>query len=128
MTSGASDEPPMPARTMWVTPSASSCSAERLDLGDEGARDRDRLGPAEALRRLGLGLGAPQRGVLRRDAARDEVGDEAGHGAADGVGGVAAHRDAEAHRAASSAPRTVSRSSFHETMNLSTPSLLEHVR
>ena len=96
--------------------------AQGLDLGHQRAGDGDGLGPAEALRRLGLGRGAPELGVLRGDAAGDEVGDEAGDGAADRVGGRAADGDAEAHRAASSAVRTVSSSSCQETMNFSTPS------
>ncbi len=78
MTSGASDDPPMPASTTRVTPFADELVAQRLDLGDERARDADRLHPAEALGCLGLGGGAPQRRVAGRDARRDEVGDEAG--------------------------------------------------
>ena len=60
ITSGASDEPPMPASTTRVTPLATQLGAERLDLGDQRTRDSDGLHPAEALGCLLLGLRAPQ--------------------------------------------------------------------
>ena len=94
MTSGASDEPPMPASTTRVTPLATSCGAQGLDLGDERARDADRLDPAEPLGCLGLGGGPPQRRVAGRDAGRDEVGDEAGERLVDDRLDVSAQVDA----------------------------------
>ena len=71
MTSGASDEPPMPASTTRVTPLATQLGAQRLDLGDERPRDRDGLHPAETLRMPRPRPSAPHSdGVARGDAAR----------------------------------------------------------
>ena len=77
--------------------------AQRHDLGDERARDADRLDPAEALGCLVLGGGTPQRRVARGDARRDEVGDEAGQRLVDDRLDVPAQVDVEAHRAISGA-------------------------
>ena len=122
MTSGASDDPPMPPSTMWFDAVGDELLAQRDDVVDQRARDGDRLGPAEALRGLGLGVRAPERGVLSGDAARDEVAHELRHDAVDGLGRRTGRDDLHAHLAASSAAVTVSSSSFQETMNLSTPS------
>jgi hypothetical protein len=101
---------------------AAELLAERRDLGDEGTRDGDRLGPAEALGGLGLGVGAPEGAVEPGDAGRDVRLDEGGDVRLDGSGRRAAQRDADAHLAPSRAFVTVSMSSLHDTLNFSTPS------
>ena len=100
--------------------------AQRLDLGHERARHRDGLDPAEATRRLGRCVRAPQVGIARRDAARDERVDEARQRLVDHVFDVARDVDLEAHRALSgalsSAVATVFLRSCHDAMNFATPS------
>ena len=95
---------------------------QRDDLVDEGFRDRDGLGPAQALRGLRFGLRPPERRVLRRDPAGDPVGHQLGDEPADGLGRRARGDDRDTHFAASSAAVTVSSNSFHDTTNFSTPS------
>ena len=104
--------------------------AERLDLGDERARDRDGLDPTEPACGLGSRLGPPQVGVADGDAARDERVDEPRQRLVDHVLDVAGDMDLEAHcafsaafsGALSSAVATVFCRSCHEAMNFSTPS------
>ena len=112
----------MPASTMWVTPSASSSSRRASISGTSGRETATASVQPRRFDASSSAAGPHSVGVLRGDAARDEVGDEVRDGAAHSVGGRAADGDAEAHRAASRRRVTVSSSSCHETMNFSTPS------
>ena len=71
---------------------------------------------------LSLGIRTPQGGVAARDAACDVIADELGDDAVGSLSSFAGQADADVHFAASSAAATVSRSSFQETTNFSTPS------
>ncbi len=122
MTSGASEEPPIPASTMWLTPPACSEVAQREDLGNQRTRDGHRLRPAQPLDGFGCGIRPPEGLVAVGDAARDEVGDQLGNHPGDRVLWGARRLDVDRHFAASRAADTVSSNSFQETMNLSTPS------
>ena len=126
MTSGASDEPPMPASTTRVTPLATSSARSASISATSGRETLTASTQPRRLRSLGLGGGPPQRRVAGGDAGRDEVGDQPGERLVDDRLDVPAQVDLKAHRAISGALRsavsTVSFSSCHEAMNFSTPS------
>ena len=104
MTSGASDEPPMPASTTRVTPLRDELGAQRLDLGDERTRDADRLDPAEALCDASASASGPHSvgsPAVMPDATRSAT--RPGRVCVDDGLDVSAQVDVEAHRAISSA-------------------------
>ena len=117
----------MPAEHDVVDARLRASSSRRATISATSGRgDGDRLGPAEALGGLGLGVRAPQRRVLGGDAATaTRSATSCGTSPVDGLGRRAgdAMRLVDASLArASSAAVTVSSSSFQETMNFSTPS------
>ena len=102
---------------------------EGQDVRHERLGDGGRLDPAEPDGRLGLGVGAPQGGVLGEDPGGDLVFQQGGQvlfvGQAGGARGVVAesgHGDYASFRAAARAPSTSASSSFQLATNLSRPS------
>ena len=95
MTSGASDEPPIPQSTTWSSPcSAAGARAARRSRRPAVARTGQR-GPGQPDGRLGLGLGTPQGGVLGEQPAGEPVGDQGRHVLRDRVGRRTCGDDAE---------------------------------
>ena len=70
MTSGASDEPPMPHSTTRSTPSPAQLLAQGRDLAEQRPGGAGQVDPGQPDRRLGLGVRAPERGVLGEQLAR----------------------------------------------------------
>ena len=97
---------------------------QRRDLAHERPRRPGESDPGQADRRLRLGLGTPQRGVLGEQAAGEALLHQLGHAARDGVGGGTGGDDPQRAHALtlSSSARTPFSSSSHEASNLSTPS------
>ena len=91
MTSGASDEPPMPQSTTWSTPASASSLRSAATSPTSGRDAAGQADPGQPLRGLLLGVRAPQRrrpartSLLakpsvdqRRDVRADRVGGRAG--------------------------------------------------
>ena len=85
MTSGASEEPPMPHSTMRVTPSAFSASRSSRMSATRGCGDGGRLHPAQPDGGLGFGVRTPQGVVLREDPGGNAVLHQGGEVLLDGL-------------------------------------------